>query len=75
MRAFQITSNAPYGRKGPADTIEAGTPHAAVQAFRDQHAPGVTTGDCSAAGAADRGQRRATVQPLELQPNMARRRA
>lgn len=38
MRTFQITSNAPYGKKGPTATIEATTPHTAVQAFRDQHA-------------------------------------
>jgi hypothetical protein len=38
MRTFQIKSNAPMGKSGPAATIEAATPHAAVQALCDQHA-------------------------------------
>ena len=33
MRTFQITSNAPYGKKGPTATIEAATPHAEGEKF------------------------------------------
>ncbi len=44
-RTFEIKSNAPMGKSGPTGTNQSSTPHAAAQAFRDQHAPQAILGE------------------------------